>query len=107
MATEFNRLSISAAPFFEDADHSLEMFIFARWPRINFTCGNCESAVSPLSTPSPTPGFAETTVNPTPGPTCPSDVISGDFGANLLCIINSNYTENYAPEDSCVINWRL
>ena len=56
-----------------------------------------------MSTPSRTPGSAETTAIPTPGPTCAFDVISGDCGANLLCITNPNFTENYAPEGSCVI----
>ena len=81
------------------------------WPRIILLAGitNLQweevttPASTPLTTPSPTPESAEATASPSPGPTCAFDVISGDCGATYSCITSPNYTENSAPEGSCVI----
>ena len=63
----------------------------------------CTPASTPLTTPSPTPESAEATASLSQGLTCAFDVISGDCGATYSCITSPNYTENYAPEGSCVI----
>ena len=50
---------------------------------------------TPLATPSPTPESAEATAS--------LDAIYGDYGATYFCITSPNYSENYAPDGSCVI----
>ena len=52
----------------------------------------------------PTPELAETTASSIPRPTCAFDVTSGDCGATHNCITSPNYSENYTPDGSCVIN---
>ena len=51
----------------------------------------------------PTPELAETTASSIPSPTCAFDVTSGDCGATHNCITSPKYSENHAPDGSCVI----
>ena len=83
------QLSISAALFFEDADHfTLGMFNFARFPRTSLLANLqweevTTAAPTPFTTPSLTTVPAEATASPTPSPTCALDLFSGECGATL------------------------
>ena len=75
---------------------------YLRWIMLQW-----EEVTTPASTPlqhhRPRQSPLQATASPTPGPTCAFDVTSGDCGATDSCITSPNYTENYAPDGSCVI----
>ena len=98
-------------PPLEEADHSTpRMPNFARRPRViplaELTfCSGRGNHSRPHSTHNTIAyaELAETTASSIPSPTCAFDGTSGDSGATHICITSPNYSENYAPDGSCVI----